>query len=100
MLAARRFADAAKQAAPVNARELERRATSAECVSWLRARELNALTECAGRLERLQRRARRADPGVNTLVAVGALAGGRPLPRLRIPNGVRPLLVAAGKEAR
>ena len=98
-MAARRFADAANAAYRAADGSLEGRATAAECVAWLRARELAALAECSHRLERLQRRTRRSDPGVNTLIAVGAVAGERPLPRLRIPNGVRPLIVDASKES-
>ena len=41
-----------------------------------------------------------ADPGVNTLIALGAIAGQRPVPPLRIPRDVQPLLRAASREGR
>ena len=42
----------------------------------------------------------RSDGGVNTLIAMGAIAGGRPLPALRVPHSVRPLLASPEKENR
>jgi hypothetical protein len=92
VLAGRRFSDAADRAAILGEDELERRATTAECTCWLRGRRLAELSECSRRLERLQRHARGPDPGVNTLIALGAIAGGRPLPPLKLPRAVAPLL--------
>ena len=59
---------------------------------------LGELAECSQRLERLQRRERRSEPGVNTLIALGAIAGQRPPPALRIPNTVEPLFRQTAKE--
>jgi len=35
---------------------------------------------------------------VNTLLAMGALAGDRPIPPFRVPSAVHPILRAAAKE--
>ena len=99
-VAARRFGAAAGAAARAGERELERQARAAECTAWLRARRIDRFSSCTDRLEDLQRRARRSDPGVNTLIALGAIAGERPPPRLRIPSDVQPLLRAAAQEGR
>jgi hypothetical protein len=99
-LAAERFHAAAGQARSARARTLEKKARTAECTAWLRARSLSDLAECTAQLERLQRRERRSEPGVNTLLALGAIAGQRPLPRLRVPNAVQPLVQAAAVESR
>ena len=77
---------------------MERRATQAECTSWLRARRLSDFSECTSRLETLHRREHRADPGLNTLLAMGAVAGGRPIPPFRVPAAVHPIVRAAAKE--
>lgn len=98
-MAARRFGEAAEAASKTGDRELERRATTAECASWLRAQQLLALGECTARLETLQRRARHSDPGVNALVALGSLSAGRPLPPLRLPDPVHAVLQQAAKES-
>ena len=98
-MAARRFGEAADAASEIGDSELARRATAAECASWLRAQQLAALSDCTERLESLQRRARQSDPGVNTLVALGALSAGRPLPPLRIPEPVHAVLQEAAKES-
>ena len=63
-------------------------------------RRLAELARCSERLEPLQRRARRSDLGVNTLIAFGAIAGQRPLPPFKIPNAVRPLVRASAAENR
>lgn len=97
-LAAERFAQVERRAASGRERELQRKALVGECLSWLHAQRLQALADCSERLERSQRRARRPDPAVNTLVALGAVAGGRPLPALRVPGSVRPLVQAAAQE--
>ncbi len=91
-LAARRFRDSAHLAAALGDRATERTATTAECVSWLRVRRLSELSTCTERLERLQRRESRSDPGVNTLIALGAIAGDRSLPPLKLPNAVAALI--------
>ncbi len=98
VLAAERFTLAERRAAAASARELQRKALVGACLSWLHAERLQALAACSERLERAQRRARRPEPGVNTLIALGAVAGGRPLPALRIPSSVRPLVRAAAGE--
>lgn len=97
-LAAERFAQAAGRAAAAHQETLERQSVTGECLAWLHARRLPELAECSRRLEKLQRRARRPDPALNTLVALGAVAGDRPLPALRIPTAVRPLVQAAARE--
>jgi len=98
-LAARRFGDASLRAQGIGAFDLQRRAVVGECMAWLRAQRMPRFAECTARLESLQRRARRSEPGVNTLVALGAIAGGRPAPPLRVPHDVQPLVEAAAKEA-
>ena len=100
LLAARRFREASERAVVMGDREAQKTAVAAECMSWLRARRLGQLSECSQRLEHLQRRTRRSDPGVNTLIAFGAIAGQRPLPPLRIPTTVRPLVQASAGEVR
>lgn len=92
--AALRFREAGEIAGALRAEETLRRATAAECLAWLRARGVAELSECSLRLERLQQRTRHPDPALNTLVALGAVAGGRPLPALRVPGPVRPLIEA------
>lgn len=97
-LAARRFEQAADEARRCGEPAVERRTRSAECTAWLRARRLPELARCSERLEALQRRAARSNPGVATLIALGAIAGDRPLPGLRMPPGVRPVVKAAARE--
>ncbi len=99
VLAARRFHVASTQARAAGERALVKKSVTGECTAWLRARRLEDLAECAARLERLQRRERRSEPGVNTLIALGAIAGQRPPPALRIPNTVEPLFRQATKES-
>jgi len=99
VLAARRFHAASNQASAIGERALEKKAVTGECTAWLRARSLEEFAECTARLERLQRRERRSEPGVNTLIALGAIAGQRPAPALRIPNTVEPLFRQAAKES-
>ena len=100
VLAARRFRDASVLAGVLSQQEMQRRAVTSECLSWLRSRRLAELAECSGRLESIQRNQRRPEPGVNTLIAMGAIAGGRPLPALRVPHSVRRLLASPEKEDR
>jgi hypothetical protein len=99
VLAARRFHVASTQASALRERALEKKSVTGECTAWLRARRLGELADCTARLEQLQRRERRSEPGVNTLIALGAIAGQRPLPALRIPNTVEPLFRQAAKES-
>jgi hypothetical protein len=98
-LAAQRFKTGAVEAHAARDRVLEKKAVTAECTSWLRGRRLAELAECTNRLELLQRTERRSDPGVNTLIAFGAIAGQRPLPELRIPNEVQALVRQAAAES-
>jgi len=98
VLAAQRFQAAGEGARGCGDLTLERKATTAECTSWLRARRLRDVSQCTLRLESLHRRERRADPGLNTLLAMGAVAGGRPIPPFRVPTAVNPIVRAAAKE--
>jgi hypothetical protein len=95
VLAARRFHSAVDLAVVLDDEESRRRATAGECVCWLRARKLAELAECSQRLEAVQSRQRRPDPGVNTLIALGSIAGGHPLPTLRLPVAVAPVIRAS-----
>lgn len=97
-LAARRFEMAARQARAAGDRGLEKQAVTAECTAWLRARELSELADCTTHLEYLQRHSNSSDPGVNTLIAMGAIAGNRPLPPFRVPTSIQPLLRQAAQE--
>jgi hypothetical protein len=98
VLAARRFQEAAEGAHRGGDLPMERKTTTAECAAWLRARRLEELAVCSERLEALQRKGRRSDPGLNTLLAMGAVAGGRPLPPFRVPSAVHPIVRATAKE--
>jgi hypothetical protein len=98
VLAARRFQEAAQGAHRGGDLPMERKTTTAECAAWLRARRLEELAVCSERLEALQRKGRRSDPGLNTLLAMGAVAGGRPLPPFRVPSAVHPIVRATAKE--
>ena len=98
-LAAQRFNTGAVEAHAARDRVLEKKAVTAECTSWLRGRRLAELAECTNRLELLQRSERRSEPGINTLIAFGAIAGERPLPELRIPNEVQALIRQAAVES-
>lgn len=98
-LAAKRFNTGAVEAYAARDRVLEKKAVTAECTSWLRGRRLAELAECTNRLELLQRNERRSEPGINTLIAFGAIAGERPLPQLRIPNEVQVLVRQAAVES-
>jgi hypothetical protein len=98
-MAARRFEEAAQRARAGGDRALEKQAVTAECTAWLRARELSEFTDCTTHLEYLQRHSRSSDPGVNTLIAMGAIAGDRPLPPFRLPSAIQPLMQQAAQEA-
>jgi hypothetical protein len=77
---------------------MERRTTAAECAAWLFARRLAELGECSARLEAALRREGRSDGSASTLVALGAIAGGRELPALRLPSPVQPFVRAAAEK--
>jgi hypothetical protein len=96
-LAAPRFHAASQGARDCRDVPMERRTTAAECAAWLLARSLPQLAECSARLEDVLRRERRSDPAASALVALGAIAGGRELPALRIPPDVQPLVRAAAE---
>jgi len=96
-LAAPRFHAASQGARRCRDVAMERRATAAECSARLLARQLAELGECSARLEEVLRRERRSDGAASTLVALGAIAGGRPLPALRLPPDVQPLVSAAAE---
>jgi hypothetical protein len=97
-LAARRFHSGAVEAHAARDRALEKKAVTSECTAWLRARQLTELADCTNRLELLQRRERRSQPGINTLIAFGSIAGQRPLPELRLPTEVQSLVRQAAVE--
>ena len=97
VVAARRFEEAARGARVCGDLTMERKATAAECTSWLRARRLENLDACGMRLEALQRQERRSDPGLNTLLAMGAIAGDRPLPPFRVSTAVHPIMRASAR---
>jgi hypothetical protein len=99
VLAATRFSEAAHGLRSAGHRERAREATAAECTAWLRARRLRELDDCSERLSALVRRSRHSDPGVNTLIALGAVAGDRPLPPYRVPPRVQRLLRATAVAA-
>ncbi len=99
VLAATRFSDAAYSLRSAGHRERAREATAAECAAWLRARRLRELDECSARLSALVRRSRQSDPGINTLIALGAVAGDRPIPPYRVPPRVQRLLRATAAAA-
>ena len=98
VLAARRFQEVAQGARFHRDLPMERKIRTAECTAWLRARRLGDLSACSERLETLQRKGRRSDPALNTLLALGAVAGGRPLPPFRVPSAVHPIVRATAKE--
>ena len=98
-LAAARFSEAAHGLRSAGHRDRAGDATAAECTAWLRARRLQKLDECSERLSALVRRSRQSNPGVNTLIAFGAVAGDRPLPPNRVPPRVQRLLRATADAA-
>jgi hypothetical protein len=98
VLAARRFQEMAQVSRFHRDVPMERKIRTAECTAWLRARRLGDLSACSERLETLQRKGRRSDPALNTLLALGAVAGGRPLPPFRVPSAVHPIVRATAKE--
>jgi hypothetical protein len=100
VLAADRFRTAATRAERGGDRELATRATTAECTSWLLARRLAELDGCGARLDGLQRRIHRTTHGANALVALGAVAGGRPLPGVNVPRAIRPVVMPGREDLR
>jgi len=87
-LAAARFGEASRQARTLRQPEAAKRALAASCVSWLRAGRRLRFAGCTERLEEMQRRARRAEPGIGALLALGAIAGERELPPYRVDPAV------------
>lgn len=73
-----------------------------QCTSWLRAREPGELATCTQRFESFEGRKCARDPDVQTLIAMGAIAGGQPMPELRLPDEVERILwdAARGGEGR
>jgi len=98
--AAERFRSAVDVANALGRQQAARNATAAECTSWLLARCLPELGDCTRRLEWFVRRERNSDPGVNTLLALGALADGRPLPSHPVPAPVHEMLRATAAEVK
>ena len=98
--AGERFRESSTLFRAARARERWRDATAAECTAWLRARYLQQLDDCSQRLGALLRRDRRSDPGANTLVALGAVAGGRAVAANRIPREIAPILRTMVAEAK
>lgn len=94
------FRSAAQAARAEGDRDLAHRARIAECSAWVRARRPQELCSCAESLAASQRRLRTGDPRVNTLIALGAIAGGQPLPTLRTPSTVRQVLRGAAEEGK
>ncbi len=93
-LAARRFRAAADEAERCGEPMMESELRVGECTAWLRGGDLNAFRHCTARLETLHREIGRSEPGVNTLLALGAIARGEALPPFRLPAAVRPLLLS------
>lgn len=91
------FHAAAEAAGAMGDRDLSHRATVAECTAWLRARRLQELGSCSARLADSQRRMRLTDTRVNALIAMGAIAAGRPVSSLRTVSAVRGVLLAAAE---
>ena len=100
VLSAQRFRSVAESARNWQDVTMERKTTTAECTAWLRAQRVGEFARCTQRLELLHRRSRRSDPGLNTLLVMGAVAGKRPIPPFRVPSAVRPDLRALAKEMR
>lgn len=98
VVAAQRFQEASEAAHALRLRDLSKRAAIAECTAWLRARAIREFDGCSQRLERMHRRANRAEPGIGTLLALGAIAGDRPSPPFRVASDVAPIIRAAGEQ--
>ena len=94
--AAQRFRQASAEAIRIGTRRLEREVLAAECMTWMQARALSEFAQCANRLNR-QRDREVVDPGVNTLIALGCIAGGTSPSSLPVPRSVLPIIRAAGE---
>ena len=97
-VAAERFHDAAREAYALGDERSEKTALSAECTSWLRADRMPEFAACTERLALRHRRSHEPDPGVGTLLALGAIAGARPEPPYRVPSEVATVIRAARYE--
>jgi len=97
-MAARRFEAGSALAEQLGDLALAWRATAAGCTSWLLARQLRELDACSLRLESLQARNHETSGGTNALIALGAVAGGRPQPAVNVPRAIR-TVVRPGQEA-
>jgi hypothetical protein len=91
-MAARRFATGADLAEQLRDLPLAWRATAAECTSWVMVRDLRMFDDCSARLEAVQSRNHEASSGTNALIALGAMAGGRPQPAVNVPRAVRTVM--------
>ena len=98
-LSARRFGVALRLAEDAGDDRLAREVLVGSCMSWLEVRQPEPLAACTARLAEVRRQETRRDPGLNTLIALGSIAGSRPLPPFAHPDGVRPVLRAAAGEA-
>ena len=96
-LAAARFGEASRQARFVRRPEAAKRALAASCVSRLRAGAREQFASCTETLEGMQRRARRVEPGVGALLALGAIAGERKLPPYRVDPAVYRVIRSAAR---
>ena len=97
-IAAERFQEASHEARALRDRDSEKNALTASCTSWLLAKRMESFSACSEDLTQLHHKARKPDPGLGTLLAMGAIAGDRPTPPFRIPNEVAGLLRAAADE--
>lgn len=97
-IAADRFREASIEARALRDRASEKDALTASCTSWLLAQRMQEFAECSDSLTQLHHKARKPDPGLGTLLAMGAIAGDRPAPPFRIPHEVAGLLRAAADE--
>jgi len=97
-MAARRFEAGSALAEQLGDLPLAWRATAAGCTSWLLARQLREFDACGLRLESLQARNHEASGGTNALIALGAVAGGRPQPAVNVPRAIRTVM-RPGQEA-
>ncbi len=97
-LAASRLRAAADEAGRCGEPVTEANIRVGECTAWLRGSKVEEFRRCTARLEVLQGELGYSEPGVNTLLALGAIARGEALPPFRLPRAVRQLLqtTAAG----
>jgi len=70
----------------------------AECTAWLRAERMAEFGSCTSRLAALPDRTPGRDPAVNALIALGAIAAGRPAPAVPVPSSVDRLIHQAAQE--